>query len=136
MKSQGYLGAAIATSVGNFLRMLWVIFKRLGWKWRWRDGTLSESDFFSRKKMLMTKKTETVECVFFSPLDMPKFLLQIVLSTLVYYLHLWTCSNKSTDMCTSLKLPSLELAIAPENGRLGANSFPFGANGKFLRENC
>jgi len=27
VKSQGYLGAAIATSVGNFLRMLWVIFK-------------------------------------------------------------------------------------------------------------
>ena len=32
----GYLGAAIATSVGNFLRMLWVIFKRLGISW---DGT-------------------------------------------------------------------------------------------------
>ena len=26
----GYLGAAIATSVGNVLRMLWVIFKQLG----------------------------------------------------------------------------------------------------------
>jgi hypothetical protein len=32
----GYLGAAIATSAGNFLRMLWVIFKRLGISW---DGT-------------------------------------------------------------------------------------------------
>ena len=36
MKSQGYLGAAIATSVGNFLRMLWVTFKRLGWK-KWHE---------------------------------------------------------------------------------------------------
>ena len=31
----GYLGAAIATSVGNFLRMLWVIFKRLRFFFGW-----------------------------------------------------------------------------------------------------
>lgn len=49
MKSQGYLGAAIATSVGNFLRMLWVIFKRLGVEEvaveRW-ELSLSEWDLF------------------------------------------------------------------------------------------
>lgn len=82
MKSQGYLGAAIATSVGNFLRMLWVIFKRLGVEEVAVEGwelSLWMGPVFLHQKSAddPPKKSETVECEYFCVFGYAKFLLQM-----------------------------------------------------------